>query len=156
MYAFLLAFHNLLRWAILVLLIASILKSFSNWQSGKAFTRADRKLWLFTMITAHTTLLVGLYLLFFGRYGILSAGLPEGTHLMKDDFFRFYWVEHPVGMLVAVIFITLGNGMSKKAVNDSAKFKKAFWFFLVALIIILATIPWPFRQTIGRHWITGS
>jgi hypothetical protein len=155
MNTFIIALHSLLRWAILILLIASIIKSFSGWQNKKAFTKSDRKLWLFTMICAHTNLLIGLYLLFFGRYGIISSGLPEGTKLMKDDFYRFYWVEHPVGLIVAIVLITLGNGMSKKSVADDTKFKKAFWYFLIALIFIIATVPWPFRHIVGRPLIPG-
>ena len=150
-----LALHSLLRWGILILLIASIIKNFSAWQNKKVFTKSDRKLWLFTLIFAHTNLLVGLYLLLFGKYGIISIGLPEGTKLMKDDFYRFFWIEHPFGMIVSIILITLGYGMSKKPVNDITKFKKAFWYFLVALIFILAIVPWPFRHIIGEHrpWI---
>jgi hypothetical protein len=151
----LLALHSLLRWVILILLIASIIKSFSGWQNKKAFTSSDRKLWLFTLISSHTTLLAGLYLLFFGKYGIISSGLPEGTKLMKDNFYRFYWVEHPTGLIVAIILITLGYGMSKKTVSDEIKFKKAFWYFLIALIFILATVPWPFREIVGRPLIPG-
>ena len=153
MQTFMLGLHNILRWVILILLIASIVKSFSGWQSKKAFTSGDGKLWLFTLISAHTTLLVGLYLLLFGRFGIFTVSLPEGVSVMKDKFFRFYWIEHPFGMIVAVILITLGRGMAKKNVGDTVKYKKAFWFFIVALIFILATIPWPFREVIGRPWV---
>jgi hypothetical protein len=151
----LLVLHNLLRWVILILLIASIIKSFSGWQNKKAFTKGDRKTWLFTLISAHITLLIGLYQVLFGRFGVFMTTLPEGTKLMKDKFFRFYWVEHPTGMIVSVILITLGYGMAKKQVGDDVKFKKAFWFFFVALILILATVPWPFRQIIGRPLLPG-
>ena len=150
----LLVLHSLLRWVILILLIASIAKSFSGWQNKKVFAKGDRKLWLFTLISAHITLLIGLYQLFFGEYGIISHGLPEGTKLMKDSFYRFFWVEHPFGMIVSIILITLGYGMAKKSVNDETKFKKAFWFFLIALILIIATVPWPFRA-IHRPWFPG-
>ena len=102
------------------------------------------------MISAHTTLLIGLILLFFGRFGILSAGLPEGVNLMKDKFYRFFWVEHPTGMMLATVLITLGSGVVKKQITDPLKYKRAFWFFLLALIIILATIPWPGREIVGR------
>jgi hypothetical protein len=34
-----------------------------------------------------------------------------------------------------------------------AKFRRSFWLFLFALIIILVTIPWPFRTGVGRPWI---
>jgi hypothetical protein len=105
------------------------------------------------MIAAHTTLLIGLYLLLFGRYGILSTSLPPGVSLMKDKFYRFYWVEHPFGMILSVVFITIARGMAKKSFPDVVKYKKAFWLFLLALILILATVPWPFREVVGKAWI---
>ncbi len=147
--------HNFLRWVILILLVISIAKAYVGWTGKKAFSAADKKVWLFTMISAHTTLLLGLYQVAFGRYGFLSGALPEGTSFMKDKFFRFYWVEHPVGMLIAIVLITLGHGMAKKAVSDEVKYKKAFYYFLIALIVILASIPWPFRDIVGRPWFPG-
>jgi hypothetical protein len=146
----LLQVHNILRWVILILLFLSIIQSFIGWIKHRELREGDTKLWLFTMISAHTTLLVGLILLLFGRFGILSSGLPEGVVLMKDKFYRFFWVEHPTGMLIATILITLGRGVVKKQVTDPLKYKRAFWFFLIALIIILATIPWPGREIVGR------
>jgi len=147
--------HNLLRWVILVLLVISIIKGYTGWQQKKIFTPGDKKTWLFTMIAAHTTLLLGLIQLFFGRYGIISQGIPEGVHVMKDKFYRFFLVEHPTGMVIAIILITLGYGMSKKPVSDEIKFRKAFWYFFIALLIILITIPWPFRQIVGRPLFPG-
>jgi hypothetical protein len=150
MFAVLLQVHSILRWVILLLLLLSIVQSFIGWVKRRELREGDTKLWLFTMIAAHTTLLIGLILLLFGRFGILSSGLPEGVELMKDKFYRFYWVEHPVGMLVATILITLGRGVVKKQIKDPSKYKRAFWFFLTALLIILATVPWPGREIVGR------
>ncbi len=147
--------HNFLRWVILILLVISILKAYSGWQGRKVFAPGDKKIWLFTMISAHTTLLLGLYQVVLGRYGIFSTTLPEGTSVMKDKFFRFFWVEHPAGMILAIVLITLGYGMSKKSVSDEVKYKKAFYYFLIALIVILATIPWPFREIVGRPIFPG-
>ncbi|MET0634580.1 MAG: hypothetical protein ABWZ25_01050 [Chitinophagaceae bacterium] len=138
--------HNILRWIILILLLLSLIKAFSGWQSRKMFTAGDKRVWLFTLIFTHINLVVGLYLLFLGRFGILNTTLPPGTSVMKNSSLRFFWVEHPLLMLISVILITLGYGMSKKPVQDSIKFKKAFWFFLIALILILAAIPWPGRE----------
>jgi hypothetical protein len=148
-------FHNFLRWAIIILLLLSIFKSYSGWQGKKIFAAGDKKTWLFTMITAHITLLIGIYQVLWGRYGVLVTQLPEGTSVMKDKFFRFFWVEHPTGMILAIVLITLGYGMSKKPVADEIKYKKAFWFFTLALIVILATVPWPFREIVGRPWFPG-
>jgi len=146
----LLQIHSIFRWVILLLLFLSIVQSFIGWIKRRELREMEAKIWLFTMISAHTTLLIGLILLFFGRFGILSNGLPEGVILMKDKFYRFYWVEHPTGMLIATILITLGRGVVKKQIPDPTKYKRAFWFFLIALLIILAVIPWPGRDIIGR------
>lgn len=150
MFPVLLQVHSILRWVILILLLLSIMQSFIGWIKHRELREMDAKIWLFTMISAHTTLLIGLILLFFGRYGILSNGLPEGVVLMKDSFYRFYWVEHPVGMVIATALITLGRGQVKKQITDPLKYKRAFWFFILALVIILATVPWPGREIVGR------
>jgi len=149
----LLVLHNILRWIILILLVASIFKSLASWQGKKPFNAGDAKLWLFTMIAGHIMLLIGLFQVLFGRWGIISKGLPAGVNLMKDSFYRFYWVEHPVTMIIAIVLITLGRRMGKKQIPDAAKFKRAFWFFLIALLLILAAVPWPFREIVGRPLI---
>jgi len=147
--------HNLLRWIILVLLLLSTVKSYVGWKNNKAFTNADKKIWLFTLIAAHTTLLIGTYQWLLGRYGILTTMLPEGVSVMKDAFYRFYWIEHPVAMIAAITCITAAYAQAKKPIADSAKFKKAFYFFVAALVLLLAAIPWPFRDIIGRTLVPG-
>jgi hypothetical protein len=150
MFPVLLQIHSILRWVILILLVLSIVQSFLGWIKKRELREGDTKLWLFTMIFAHTTLLIGLILLLFGTYGILSSGLPEGVILMKNTFYRFYWVEHPSGMVVATILITLGRSMVKKQITDPLKYKRAFWLFLLALVVIILVVPWPWRESIGR------
>jgi hypothetical protein len=147
--------HNLLRWLILILLVISIAKAYTGWKGKKTFSPGDKKIWLFTMTAAHITLLLGLLQLFFGRYGIITSSLPEGTSVMKNKFYRFFWIEHPFIMIISVILITLGYGMAKKSVPDEVKYRKAFVYFLVALIFILIGIPWPFREIVGRPIFPG-
>ena len=153
MYNVILELHSLLRWVILVLLLVAIFRSYSGMTAGKPFSAADKKVGLFLMISAHTTLLIGLCLYFFGPWGfanIRSLGFGE---VMKTRAYRFYAVEHIFGMLVAIVLITIGRGVAKKSIPDLAKHKRTFWYFLVALVIILATVPWPFRAEIARPWL---
>jgi hypothetical protein len=150
----LLHLHNLLRWIILVLLVVSILKSYNGWKSNKTFMAGDKKIWLFTMISAHITLLLGLYQWTLGRFGLFTYVKPEGVSMMKDSTLRFYQMEHPVMMIIAIVLITLAYGNAKKAVPDDQKFKKAFQLFSAALIVILLAVPWPFRE-IGRPLFPG-
>ena len=152
MYTALLFLHSLLRWVILVLLIVAIYKSYTGMKGGKPFTAGDKKVGLFLMISAHTTLLIGLYQWIVGPWGLKNIENMGFGAVMKDNVARFYAVEHLTGMLIAIVLITIGRGVSKKSLPDAVKHKKTFWFFLIALVIILASIPWPFRAGIARPW----
>jgi hypothetical protein len=139
--------HSLLRWVILLLLLVGLVQAF-----GKKESIRSTSLWL--MIAAHTMLLIGLYQWVAGRYGIMN-GLPESVpSLMKNSFYRFYWVEHPLLMVVAITLITLARGKAKKL-----NYKNTGWLLLIALIFILVAVPWPFRDVAtigsGRVWFPG-
>lgn len=151
----LLHLHNLLRWIIIILLLISIFKAYTGWQQKRAFTDGDRRIWLFTLIASHITLVLGLYQWLWGRYGLLKMDLPAGVSVMQDKFYRFFWVEHPTFMILAIVLITLGYGMAKKPIANELKFKRAFWLFVVALLMILVAVPWPFREIIGRPIVPG-
>ena len=121
--------------------------------AGKPFTGTDKRVGLFLMISAHTTLLIGLYLWLFGPWGLANIRNLGFGEVMKNRAYRFYAIEHITGMLIAIVLITVARGVSKKVITDAAKHKRIFWLLLIALLIILVTIPWPFREAIGRPWI---
>ncbi len=148
MYTGLLHLHSFLRWVILLLLVIAVIMSLGGMTGKKPFSAGQKKIGLFLMIAAHTELLVGLYQWIFGPLGIKFLSQAG----MKDTVARFYGVEHMTGMIIAIVLITIGRGVSRKAIPDEAKQKKTFWFFLVALVIILVMIPWPGREGIGRPW----
>src|ERR1700761_4032497 len=150
MYTVLLYLHSFLRWAILILSLVVLFKSYGGMTGGKPFTAGDKKTGLFLMICAHTTLLVGLTLWLTGPWGLANIRNLGFGEVMKERVYRFYAVEHLTGMLIAIVLITIGRGAAKKNITDLAKHKRTFWFILVALLIILATAPWPFRAGIGR------
>lgn len=138
----LLHLHNILRWVILLLLLVTFFQAVAR----KSAIRSS-SLWL--MITAHIMLLIGLYQVLNGRFGILK-GLPEGVSVMKDSFYRFYWVEHPLMMILAIVLITIARGKAKVL-----NYKAVTWLLLIALLVILAAVPWPFREGIGRPLFPG-
>lgn len=156
MYTGLLHLHNLLRWVIFILLLWAIVKSLLGMAGNKPFTNGDKKLGLFLMIAAHTTLLIGLYQWFaspiWGFQDIQTAGMKA---VMQDKLHRFWAVEHFAGMLIGIILITIGRGSAKKNITDVAKHKRSFTYYFIAFVIIVASIPWPFRELVGRPWFPG-
>lgn len=143
MYTFLLALHSIFRWVIIILLVINILRLFSSTVTNKVALSK----WL--LIAAHTTLLIGLYQYFAGGAGYALIQQYGMADAMKDSAKRFWAIEHPVGMLASIVFITVGHVSLKKTGNS----KRAAIFYIIALIIILATVPWPMREGIGRPWL---
>jgi hypothetical protein len=147
--------HSFLRWVVLILALLTIIKSFSGMSSKKAFTAADKKMPLFFMISMDIQLLLGLVLYFTGAWGIKNIQNQGMGEVMKDAAGRFFAIEHTVGMLLAIIFAHVAYAFAKKTIDDTAKFKKIFIFSLLSLVAILASIPWPFRELIGRPLFPG-
>jgi hypothetical protein len=75
--------------------------------------------------------------------------------VMKDSASRFWAVEHLTGMIIGIVLITLGKTVARKNFTDTLKHKRSAILYTLALVIILLSIPWPFRVGIGRPWFPG-
>ncbi len=148
----LLDLHNLLRWLVLLFALLTIFRTAGGLNGKKTFTAGDRKTVLFLMISCDIQLLLGLALYFMkGWWGVLTSG----GNFMSNTAQRFFAMEHAVGMIIAIILVHVGYSAAKKNMADGAKFKRVFWCTLIALLIIFATIPWPFREAIARPLFPG-
>jgi uncharacterized protein YacL len=145
MYPILKHAHSGLRWILLLLLIAAVVNAAMNFSAKNGFREQDRKLGLFALIFTHVQLILGLILYF------ISPKVQFVSGMMKDSMVRFYTVEHLTMMIIAVALITIGYSRAKKKTEATAKFKTTFWFYLIGLVVILASIPWPFRN-LGGGW----
>lgn len=139
----LVAAHSGLRWIVLILLVIAIFNALSN--KNKSYLKKDKMINLFTMVFFHLQFLVGIVLYF------VSPKVSHASGWMKDSVLRFFGMEHVLIMVIAMVFITLGYTKSKRKESDSAKHKVIFTFYLIALILVLAGIPWPFRN-LGAGW----
>jgi hypothetical protein len=150
----LLHLHSFLRWVILILLLVAVYKSFAD--KHKAYNAGHKKTGMFLMICADIMGLLGLYQWFTGPWGLKSIQTNGMSVVMKNSVLRFFAVEHFIGMLIAILLIHIGYSYAKKNVPDSVKHKRAILFFGLALLVILISIPWPFRLVgSGRAWFPG-
>ena len=149
MYTGLLHLHSALRYVVLILLIIAVIRALIGWRGSKPFKSSDKKLYLFTLIFTHIQLLIGLVLYFISP--IVDQAYADFGAAMKNSVLRFWAVEHFTVMLVAIILITIGYSSSKKAVEDTKKHMRIGLFYLIGLILILISIPWPF-SSVARPW----
>ncbi len=151
-YTGLLHLHSFGRWVILILLLIAIFRSATA--GNRFFTSGDRRNGLLLTIVADIMLLVGAYQWYAGNWGYKQienfGGMGE---VMKNDTARFFAMEHLIGMVIAIALIHVGKAQAKKNITDKAKHKRTFIFYLLALLIILVSIPWPFREVgADRGW----
>jgi cytochrome bd-type quinol oxidase subunit 2 len=134
MYNILLHAHSGFRYVVGILLIIAVVVSIACWLGKSNYSNGNRLLNLFTLISAHIQLLIGLALYF------VSPFVKFGPDTMKDDTTRYWTVEHITMMIIAIALITVGHSKSKKALTPVAKHKSIAIFYTIALIIIVLAI----------------
>lgn len=139
--------HNLLRWAVLLFGVWTVINAITGKSQQRAFTATDNRSNLFFMISCDIQLLLGLIL--YVNNGWFDRLKDLGNN-MKDPAARFFTIEHLSMMLIAWVLVHVGRAAVKRADTDAAKHKKSLIFFGIALVLILASIPWPFREAIAR------
>ncbi len=144
MHTALLHTHSGLRWILLISFIISIVVLY---KASKKSTPSNKikSYVLFTLIISHIQLIIGLILYFISPKVVFQAAS------MKNSVLRFYLVEHISLMLIALILVTIGYVKWKKAIEGTTKMKSLFWYYTIALLLILVSIPWPFRIA-GAAW----
>lgn len=99
------------------------------------------------MLSCDIQLLLGLILyysnLWFDR-------LKDMGNNMKDAYNRFFTLEHGLLMIIALVLVHVGRVSVKKVNTPAAKHKRSLIYFGLALVLILAAIPWPFREAVAR------
>lgn len=140
MYDVLLQMHSWLRWLVLGLGIYAIYSNYYGWKSGRIFTDQIKKVNTFFIASLHTQLVIGL-ILYFGVSPMMDPILSNFGNSMKNPELRFWSVEHIMGMVIGIAVAQIGSIKSKKQTTDALKYKTAFIWFAVGLVIILLMIP---------------
>ena len=148
---YILPIHNILRWAVLLFGLWALLNALTGIFSKRNYTGTDNKVNLFFMISCDIQLLLGLILYFNGMwFDRVKSSMGE---VMKNPTERFFAVEHALMMIIAWLLVHVGRSMVKRSDIDAQKHKRSLIYFGIALVIILAMIPWPFKQAgIARQW----
>ena len=131
MYGIVLIIHSWLRWAVIAAGIAAVARGGARDSStGRWFT-----------ILLDVQMLIGL-LLYFVLSPFTKAALGDFGSAMGNSQLRFFAVEHVFGMVIGLALAHIGTAKIKKA-PEHRRGRLAMIFYGLALIAILASIPWP-------------
>ena len=123
--------HSGWRYIVFALLVIAVLQALAGWFGKNPYTEGNRKLNVFTLISAHIQLVFGAVLYFL-------SPLTKGA--MSDPLYRYWKVEHISLMVIAIVLITIGNAKSKRAATALAKHKTVSIFFGIALLLVVVAI----------------
>lgn len=140
MYSATLTLHSWLRWAVILLGIFAIIRAIGATGSRRWTRSDDRAAMLFT-IAFDLQFLTGL-LLYFVLSPITKAALQHMDAAMRTAALRYWAVEHPSAMLVALVLAHAGRVLVRRA-PEAKKGRMALIFFVLALLLILGMTPWP-------------
>lgn len=142
-YLLVLFLHSWVRWAVVVLVLISLASALSGWLGRADWTPGDQRLRKLTVGVVDLQVLLGLTL-----YFVLSPLTPRSLHALRaampNPVLRFYGLEHGVAMLLAVAVIHVASVRSQKGATPTERHRRWAIGLLVALLIIGASIPWPF------------
>ncbi|MBC7794046.1 MAG: hypothetical protein H7Z43_10085 [Clostridia bacterium] len=139
LYTVLLFAHSWWRWIVLAALLVVLVRAL---RGGVEPWGTQDKRWMRVLVsTVDMQLLVGLALLFLSP--VTRAAFASMGAAMKDPVLRFFAVEHTTAMILAVASIHVGAVRARKAVTGATARKRVLMHLFIALILVLAAIPWP-------------
>ncbi len=134
--------HSYWAYLVLVVLVLATGNALLKFFGDKEFDAKDFRISLFALITMHIQLLIGIILFFTKDYFGTIKEVGGMGEVMKNSELRNLIIEHPTTMIIAVALVTIGYSKHKKKLVSKPKFKMLAIFYTLALILVLAKIPW--------------
>ena len=141
--------HSWLRWIALLVGLVAVARAFSGRSRRRPWTKGDDRLGASFTGLLDLQLLLGL-VMYFALSPITKEGMRDMGAAMANTGLRFWTVEHPFGMFLAIAVAHIGRGRIRKTSDAVRRHRTALVFFTIALILIVISIPWPGRAIIGR------
>lgn len=106
-----LVLHNILRWAVLLFGLWTVISAMFGIISKRKYTAADNRSNFFFMLSCDIQLLLGLILYYMNSW---FERLKDLGNNMKDANNRFFTMEHALLMIIALILVHAGRVSVKK------------------------------------------
>ncbi len=151
MYDLLLTLHSWVRWVVVVAAVLAFGQALRGWLGRRDWTQMDDRLGLFFTISLDVQLLIGLILYVVSP--LIEAAMQDFGAAMSASGMRFFAVEHVLMMVIAVVLAHVGRALSRRVEDAQVKHQRAAIFFGLSILLVLAAVPWAFREAaVSRPW----
>lgn len=141
MYPVILQIHQYLSWLVLLTALYALFRAFRGILFKKQWFSADRRAGLYLTIVIDLQVLAGILL--YGWFSPVTKGVfTDFASVMAEPSRRFYSMEHITMMLIALLAVHIGRSRARKAQFASRKHRLSAVWFTLAVIMVLAGIPW--------------
>jgi hypothetical protein len=142
MYPTVLTIHSILRWIILLAGLLAVARACAGWTGGRPWTDTDNRAGIWFTASLDLQLLVGL-LLYLALSPLTQLAMADPAAAMGNSGLRFWLVEHPFGVVLALVFAHVGRVRIRRASADKSRHRIAAIFFGIAFVAVLLSTPWP-------------
>jgi hypothetical protein len=142
MYDLLLFAHSWLRWIVLLAGLAALVRAATGANARRPWTPLDDRGGMWFTAALDLQMLLGLVLYAF-LSPVTQSAFVDMAAAMRAAPIRFFAVEHPVGMIVAIALAHVGRVRVRKAPDSESRHKRTLVFFGLALVVLLLSLPWP-------------
>ncbi|MEM7130882.1 MAG: hypothetical protein AAF702_31465 [Chloroflexota bacterium] len=148
MYGITLMLHSYIRWLVLIVMCYGLIRAWWGLLRKREWLKADDLTALaFTWVISLQFILGTI--LFFIPSGIAQAAWQNFSIAMQVRDLRFFGLEHPLQMIIALTIVHIGSARARKAEASARQFRWAAICFTLATVLILTAIPW------WRPWLRG-
>ncbi|MFN3874421.1 MAG: hypothetical protein ACK4L7_00730 [Flavobacteriales bacterium] len=140
--------HSLLRYVVLLLVLAAFLAHLRDWILRRPIIVWERTAAILALVACHVQLVVGIAL-----YGMNATVIHSQN---PGAWWRFILHVHAASMLAAIVLVTAGRMLSKRAKDERMKQLWVVVGYGLGLALMAYATPWPFTEigrTFGKGWL---
>jgi len=141
MYPYVLGLHNIVRWIVLIAGVWSVFLVWRGWLQRRQWSDTEARATRAFLGALDLQFLLGL-LLFAVFSPLTRQGFRDMGAAMSDAPVRYFLLEHPLIMLVAIASAHIAAVQVRRAATDAERFQRASILYGLSLAAVAGFIPW--------------
>lgn len=143
LYNVVLELHSIVRWVVILTALFALIRAITGISFKRGYMAMDNRAGLWFTSAMDAQLLLGIILYFF-LSPITTQALQNFSGVTSSSTGMFFSIEHVLGMFIAIVVAHVGRVMVRHAPEAAQKHRRTLIWFALSLLIVLASIPWPF------------